>query len=202
MHKIGVFIRCAYDKPIPDERLLLFQETINSLKKQLFKEFDVYVITGGIWKQNGAYANTKRIQTLDWRNLSVLFLHNDNIPKYHYSIQVRLDSDDWISPCYILKCVDIYQQTKKQNFIITFLPYFAKDGYFYIRENDLRKKPSTFSVLCQKREIRHWCYEVPHTKLSEVIPDVVVVEAGFCVANVHNRNMSTCIFKTDRKLGI
>lgn len=203
MHKIAVFIRCAYDQPLTERRLLLFQQTINSLKAQVFKFFDVYVITGGIWKQQGNRENTERIANLDWGQLNVFLLPDKDIPKHSYNIQIRLDSDDWINPLYILKCVDLYERTEAQNFIITFTPYFYENGYFYIRRNStLKERPSAFSVICQKGTIQRWCYEVAHTKLAEMIKDVIVVELGFCFANIHDGNLSTKIFPTDRRIEI
>jgi len=202
MFKIAVFIRCAHDKPLSEGRLLLFQRTINSLKAQLFKHFSVYVITGGIWKQQGTRENTERIFSLDWGQLNVFLLPDSDIPKHSCNIQIRLDSDDWISPLYIAKCVDVYQQTDIDDFIITFRPYFRKNNALYARDAYSEQKPSAFSVLCQKTKVKHWCYEVPHTLMAEMVPYVVVVDAGFCVANVHESNMSTRIFTTDRKLEI
>lgn len=202
--KIAVFTRMAYGQKIEEEKLAIYREIfLESLKKQIYKDFDVYVITGGVWEQESTPGNIKLITEQDAGGLNISYKHLNEIPKQEYNIQIRVDCDDYLFPGFVLRCLDIYKNTNRNCFIITFRPYKYDciDKKFYkIRLGKWSNKPSMFTALCQKRDVKHFIYDYRHTRLNRITRRIIFVDEGHCALTIHGRNRLSKIKDTDRHL--
>jgi hypothetical protein len=201
--KIAVFTRMEYGKNIDRERLDIHRNLfLKSLQKQIYKNFDVYIITGGL-KYESAPDNIKLIEAQNPGGLNIFYRHFKDIPKNVYNIQIRVDDDDYLSPMFILKCLDIYSNTNKNIFIITFRPYkydYKNNKIYKIRADKYSRNPSMFSALCQKTDIKHFIYDYSHSKLRKITKKTIFVEEGYCMLTIHKDNISSEMKGTDRYL--
>ncbi len=200
--RVAVFSRMAYCSDIEQEKLKIFREIfLESLKRQIFKNFDVYIITGGIWGQESTSRNIRLIKEQDAGGLNISYLHRNELPVDRYNIQIRVDCDDCLLPGFILKCVDIYRNTRRSCFLITFRPYkydYASGKIYKIPRGKWSRRPSMFTALCQKKEIKHFIHDFRHTRLKNITRNVFFVEDGHCILTIHGSNRLSKIKETDR----
>jgi hypothetical protein len=200
----AVFTRMAYVERIEPERIEIYREVfLKSLRNQIYTNFDVYIITGGVWGQESTPENTALIKKQDTNGLNIFYRHMNEIPENTYNIQIRVDCDDYIAPGFILKCLDIYRNTNRNCFVITFRPYkydYTERKIYKVRRGKWSDKPSMFTALCQKEKIKHFVYDRRHTRLTDITKKVVFVEDGFCAQTVHGKNRLSRIKNTDTYL--
>lgn len=203
--RTAIFTRMAYSERIEPQRLDLFREIfLKSLKNQICRDFDVYVITGGTWGQESTAENIRLIKEQDASGLNIFYKHLNEIPRNKYNMQIRADCDDYLSPEFVLKCLDIYENTHKNCFVISFRPYRYDyiNGKIYKKPagKTIRKSPTMFSALCQKNEIKHFIHDYRHTGLKKITRNIIFVEEGFCMLTIHGKNKLSKIGDTERYL--
>ncbi len=212
--RMALFARLSYSTPITDMRLHAYQHYfLGSLKAQLFKDFDVFVIVdcdAPAFDMRPAHpGNLKRIKTCNRDGISLTYTHLNDCPRTGYHISFRVDTDDWLSPQFTLKAVDAYRRFDADRFLLTFrhFAYDAKLGAFYSRPFPIWCRswgvlPSAFTATCSKRKNTDpgfWPYALGRHWMAAKTHNLPVCEVNdeLAISVIHGDNLGS---KTQGKM--
>lgn len=215
--KIAVITRMAYNNPFnttdtdPDtpkwrypktKRLEVYENLyLKSLKNQNYKDFDVFIFVSGVRNQVGCEYNTNLIKQVDAAPLNIFYIDRSEFNENDYEIQLRIDSDDYVFPEFMEKCVEVYSENSNEEFVISFQPYIYdyNDKKLYRQGRRYSgRECSMFVALCQRGENRKFVCNYNHTKFENYFKNIIHLNKELCCLCFHGDNKSTNIKKRDK----
>jgi len=184
---------------LTSERLVKLEENyIPSLKRQTDSKFKVHIIVG---------EEVSCLKRMNWRGLDVEFIGSEGkgfryaadklIPRS--TIQIRMDTDDRVTPGWISSIKSIAERESDDNLVISYRPFIeGPDGRLsYHKLYHKKDILSNFLALVQKKDKKYHVYQKDHNAMGRY-GKVIRVNEGYCFLNIHSCNRSS--HKWSRKL--
>lgn len=186
---IAIITRLAFDKPFTDNQRERFSEFVNSMKFQVYRDFKVYFLMDSVRNFKGCEENKRTVQEFIKGDDTFII---DDPERFKYDIEVRVDYDDQVSEIFVQDLVNIYNQSKEDNVLVSYQPLLIDTN-----TGDVYRNPLTYSKICpsmcmaliQKKIKGFGVYDRPHNFMAkETGFNVVVRPEGFYYLQVHGEN--------------
>jgi hypothetical protein len=166
------------------------QYYIPSMNSQTDKNFKIALIVNPSHYQTIRNTIDSKIEILKFNDVKKDY--REYVIKNNITIQTRHDCDDYMSPNYIKKIHDLYENNilKYDTFILNFHPYKhdSKTGKDYYHSRDYSKVCSMFSTLIQKN-VSVGVFDQMHDQLSRLTRNIIYIPAnGDVKLVIHNNN--------------
>lgn len=219
MNEIAFVIRFCYARSYPAEarefRFRWFRdEVLPRILAQRYQGFDIW-----LWAmpehRREIEAWSPRIRTFGLRRpmaqleTSYPWHHVVRLPRY--PIQVRVDSDDLVSPDFLSRGIEELAKMSGRRAIAWYQPekVAVSTGAVYTCRPDYGNGSySNLAVpaflLYRQRPRDHdysWVYARGHIRLGKIADEVRGIEAGYCWAACHGHNDSTGVWPADEPRG-
>ena len=163
---------------------------IPSINSQTDKNFKIALIVNPLHYQIMRDSIDKNIEILMFGDVNNEY--REYVIKNNITIQTRHDCDDYMSPNYIKKIHDLYENNilKYDTFILNFHPYKhdSTTGKDYYHSRDYSKVCSMFSTLIQKNA-SVGVFDQVHDLLSRITRNIIYIPAiGDVKLVIHDNN--------------
>jgi hypothetical protein len=163
---------------------------IPSINSQIDKNFKIALIVNPLHYQKIRDSIDSNIEILKFNDVKKDY--REYVISNNITIQTRHDCDDYMSPNYIKKIHELYENNKSKydTFILNFHPYkhdsITDKDYYHSR--DYSKVCSMFSTLIQKNS-SVGVFDQMHDQLSRLTRNIIYIPAnGDVKLIIHNNN--------------